>query len=246
MQKDFDKYERRGPYHWSFISKNPFLHHCPTTARYKAIINSVPSWKGLKVVDIGCGDGALTYLLLRMGAEVAGVEPDPIGRLLAEREFSQRGTKVKFYESLEKLQRSYFDVAVCSEVIEHVEDPYSLLANISQFIQPEGIAVVSTPIRLTEKPIDTNHIQEFFPSEFEKLMKTSFAEVKVSFHIPMSGLMLYYWRPWFFLRRPLITYIMNSLDILFDINPVEYISALNRYHNLQVAVGKKLLTSTET
>ncbi|MEO5339247.1 MAG: class I SAM-dependent methyltransferase [Magnetococcus sp. MYC-9] len=239
MCATFDKYAQRGAYHWASLSGNPWRHHCPTVARYQAVLKAWPCWHGVTVVDVGCGDGALAGCLVKAGASVTGVEPDSVGRQLAQQEFARRGLAGIFVPRLADLPDDTFDVAVCSDVIEHVEYPEQLLRDLRRVIKPGGSVVVTTPIRLTETPLDPFHVQEFFPGPFQTLMESLFTEVQIQRHIPLAGLMLYYWRPWFFLRRPLINRLCNLLNICFGINPVATINALDRYHLLQLAVAIK-------
>lgn len=239
MAAGFDKYAKRGAYHWEFISNNPWKHHCPTEARYRAILQARPGWRGVKVVDVGCGDGALAGCLVKAGALVTGVEPESVGRELARGEFNRHGLVGTFVAQLEELPSDAFDVAVCSDVIEHVSQPEKLLQDLRRVVRPGGMVVVTTPIRLTEIPLDSLHVQEFFPSEFQGLMAQGFDQVEIQRHIPLAGLLLYYWRPWFFLRRPWIAWLYNMLNIGFGINPVIRINALDRYHLLQLAVAMK-------
>ncbi len=234
MADRFYKYAQRGAYHWGFVSSHPLRHHCPTTARYRAVLAAVSDWKGQDVVDVGCGDGALAGWLVKAGARVTGVEPEADGRGLAKATFKKHGQPGTYVAQTMDLPAGGFDIAVCSDVIEHVSDPLALLGEISRLLKPGGRLVVTTPIRLTEIPLDPHHDQEFFPSEFQSLVETIFNDVTLTKHIPMPGLMLYYWRPWFFLRRPLITWLCNLMEIVFDVNPVEGINALDRYHQLQV------------
>ncbi|MBF0399301.1 MAG: class I SAM-dependent methyltransferase [Magnetococcales bacterium] len=239
MGATFDKYAQRGAYHWASLSNNPWRHHCPTVARYQAVLKANPNWSGATVVDVGCGDGALAGCLVKAGAVVTGVEPEAAGRQLAQQEFARRGLPGRFVAQLAELADDSFDVAVCSDVIEHVEQPEQLLQEIRRVVKPGGMVVVTTPIRLTETPLDPHHVQEFFPGPFQSLMESHFAAVTCQHHIPLAGLMLYYWQPWFFLRRSLITRLCNVLNICFGINPVAKINAMERYHLLQLAIGTK-------
>jgi 2-polyprenyl-3-methyl-5-hydroxy-6-metoxy-1,4-benzoquinol methylase len=237
--RQFGKYKKRGAYHWRFISPIPLRRHCPTTARYKAVLAALPDWRNLDVVDIGCGDGALTYLIAKRGAKVTGVDTCPEALELARTEFAKRGTGCRFLSSMDNLPDSSFDVAVCAEVIEHVADPGAFLENIRRILRPSGRLVLSPPVRLTEKPLDSEHIREYFPSEIEALAGKYFHDVVLKPAIPMAGLMLYYWRPWFFLRLPVIRFLMDMSDILIGINPVERINALDRYHTLLLVVARR-------
>lgn len=239
MATGFDKYAQRGAYHWAFLSKNPWRHHAPTVARYQAVLNVGLQWRGVKVVDVGCGDGALAGCLVKAGAVVTGVEPDSVGRALANEAFARRGLAGSFVDHLEALASDSFDVAVCSDVIEHVSQPAQFLLDLRRVVRPGGHVVVTTPIRLTEIPVDVHHVQEFFPSEFHALMAEYFDQVEIQQHIPLTGLLLYYWRPWFFLRRPWIAWFYNFLNIFLKINPVTRINALDRYYLLQLAKACK-------
>ena len=57
-----------------------------SVARYELIVSLLPSWRGLSVVDLGAGDGALTNQLLVAGANVTSVEPTEDGLRLARGE----------------------------------------------------------------------------------------------------------------------------------------------------------------
>lgn len=200
------------------------------------------SWRGERVVDVGCGDGALASLLISEGAVVTGVDPNQTAVGMARREFQRRGLKADLHDSLDRLASCTFDIAVCADVIEHVSAPKDLLRNIERVLRPGGMVVVSTPVRLTEAPIDTSHVYEYFPSELRELMQKHFQDVDIKFHVPMAGLMLYYWRPWFFLSRPIIAFVANCIDIAMGVNCVAGINALDRYHTVQVAVARKACT----
>lgn len=43
--------------------------------KHREVIEELLALDGARVADIGCGDGALTRLMTRLGARVTGVEP---------------------------------------------------------------------------------------------------------------------------------------------------------------------------
>jgi SAM-dependent methyltransferase len=49
----------------------------PKRSDHKAILAEVLDVRGLKVTDIGCGDGSMTRHLAHAGATVVGIEPSP-------------------------------------------------------------------------------------------------------------------------------------------------------------------------
>lgn len=65
---DFIKYQKRGPYHWLQVSNNLRKSNAFVKARYIKCVDLLEneiSIEGKKVLDLGCGDGVLSYKLLR-------------------------------------------------------------------------------------------------------------------------------------------------------------------------------------
>jgi SAM-dependent methyltransferase len=93
--------------------------------------------------------------------------------------FANRGFAGEF-----KLIESYdtgfkdasFEMVVCSDVIEHVDDPRLMLLEIKRVLAPGGRLVISTPIRFSENPVDPMHVQEWFVGDFIALCREVFGE----------------------------------------------------------------------
>ena len=96
-----------------------------------------------------------------------------LGIQLAKQEHQKRNSQCDFQciHSTDLPDKSY-DAIVCSDVIEHVPDAEVLLHDIHRLLKNGGIAVLSTPIRFTEFPLDKEHFVEWFPSEWEMLFKS--------------------------------------------------------------------------
>jgi 2-polyprenyl-3-methyl-5-hydroxy-6-metoxy-1,4-benzoquinol methylase len=178
---DFEKYRTRGAYHWQQVSLHPSRSNAIAKARYRKCVEllhgSMGRMVGSVVLDMGCGDGVLAWMLSRAGAAVHGVDPSLEAIQFARQMHDQRRTGAEFrpasgYSS--GYPDAHFDAVVSSDVIEHVMEPDRLLAEIRRVLKPGGIAILSTPIRLTEKPLDPMHVVEWFPGEFEGLVRRSF------------------------------------------------------------------------
>ena len=181
---EFEKYKEKGAYHWKRISSNPFISDCSVKARYNSCISILNrkfgSLKGKKVLDFGCGDGVLSYYLSKAGAEVYGIDLNECAIHLAKEMFHKKKLEAQFKVapcSETGFDDESFDIVVSTEVIEHVTSPDDFLVEINRVLKKGGTALVTTPIRLSEKPFDRFHIQEWFQGEFEELNKKYFKNV---------------------------------------------------------------------
>lgn len=97
-----------------------------------------------RCLEIGCSFGfALDFSRSAFGWEVLGVDPSPLAAAGA----TALGLPVsRSYFSAElDLGPEPFDLALCSELLEHLPEPHSLLAAIRERLSPEGLLVLSTP-----------------------------------------------------------------------------------------------------
>lgn len=74
-----------------------------------------------------------------------------------------------------------FDLVVAFEIIEHLQHPEKLLAEIRRVLRPEGMAILSTPNRLVSEEIQSEknpyHVREYSPNEFQELLHHYFPHV---------------------------------------------------------------------
>jgi ubiquinone biosynthesis O-methyltransferase len=192
----FSKYQKRGAYHWGQIGNHPMKSNAFVKARYGKCVNLLRGSikNSSKVLDLGCGDGALTYLLYREGYKMTGIDTSQLGVDLAIKQHEKRKTSCNFYcMNSKELPDSSFDAIVCSDVIEHVDDARQLINDIYRILKPGGMAVISTPIRITEEVLDSEHVVEWFPLEFEKLFVRFDAQFYISHPVVFMELMKQRW-----------------------------------------------------
>lgn len=99
--------------------------------------------KGLRVLDVGCGAGSLGGIIKNYGNYVAGVtiskEEAVIARRKLDKVFIFDVEKVK----LPKLDA--YDVIIFGDILEHLRDPWSVLAKFKQCLKENGRVMISVP-----------------------------------------------------------------------------------------------------
>ncbi len=100
----------------------------------------------LEVLELGCAEGRLGEALKASGIarRVTGVEGFPAAAAAA------RGRLDDVFEAdldrgLPPLPAATFDLAICADVLEHLREPWTVLAAVVAALKPGGRVVVSLP-----------------------------------------------------------------------------------------------------
>jgi ubiquinone/menaquinone biosynthesis C-methylase UbiE len=140
--------------------------------------------KGKRVLDLASGEGYGSKMMSDAGASsVTGIDIDEnaVGHATA-RYGSANAQFLKGSISAVPVQGNHlFDVIVCFEAIEHIEDHDQLLKEVKRLLKPDGIFIVSTPNKLTyhDEAREENpyHMKELYFDEFQKLLTGYFRNV---------------------------------------------------------------------
>ncbi len=105
-----------------------------------------------KLIDIGCGTGAFSIAAAKRGYQALGISWDERNQAEAGHRAQVCGATAAVFEIcdirfLQKNREYYerFDVAVCTETIEHILNDVQLMHDISKCLKPGGRLLLTTP-----------------------------------------------------------------------------------------------------
>ena len=98
------------------------------------------------VIDFGCASGYLANLLKQRGCQVTGLEINPDAAEIARQYCEEVFVCDLDFDSLNNiLGDRKFDVAVFGDVLEHLRNPWRVLEQTKDFLNPSGFIVASIP-----------------------------------------------------------------------------------------------------
>ena len=152
------------------------------------IKNKNKLFKGLNILDLGCGGGIASEPLCRLGAHLTGI--DESEKLIEVAKLHAKNMKLKInyqcnsIENLNKLKTRY-DVIIALELLEHVNNVKHFCKLMTNLLREDGIIILSTinktflsklfVIDMAEKilkkiPIGTHHYEKFIkPREIKNI-----------------------------------------------------------------------------
>lgn len=132
------------------------------------------------ILDAGCGVGYGAGILKEAGAaRVVGVDSSAA---VVEAARAQVPDGVSF-EVADVASLAHpddaFDLVVCFEVIEHVDDRDAVLDELVRVLAPGGLLLISSPNRERYMPGNPHHRHEYTPSELYAALTPRFAHVNM-------------------------------------------------------------------
>ena len=126
-----------------FISKSEDCYYAVIEYLKKDIKNK----KKVKIIEIGCGQGYLTYSLKSSGFNITGIDISQEAVRIAKKKYGENyycGT-LESYIKKTKEKPAYI---ICTELIEHLEKPYNFVKNMLGSMNKNGKLIVTTPNKI--------------------------------------------------------------------------------------------------
>ncbi|WP_187428441.1 Ubiquinone biosynthesis O-methyltransferase [Roseobacter fucihabitans] len=127
-------------------------------------------FKGLRILDIGCGGGLLAEPMARLGADVVGADAAERNIPVAQIHAEQSGLKIDYRHTTAEdmaAKGEQFDVVLNMEVVEHVASPIDYLIACRQLLKPGGLHICSTlnrnPKSYMMAIIGAEHVMRWLP-----------------------------------------------------------------------------------
>lgn len=130
-----------------------------------------------RVLDVGCGVGYGAKWMAERGASSVHAFDISEDAITHAKQFYSDFRITYSVNSAEDFSfGEKFDVVTCFELIEHVENPDSVINCISNCLGDHGVVIMSTPRALDEKRTHY-HVREFSEGEFRNLFTRHFSQL---------------------------------------------------------------------
>lgn len=128
------------------------------------------AFKGLRILDIGCGGGLLSEPMARLGAEIIGVDAAAGNIPVASAHAVQSGLNIDYRHTTAEAMAAdgeRFDVVLNMEVVEHVADPLAYMTACQDLLKPGGLHICSTinrnPKSFMFAIVGAEHVMRWLP-----------------------------------------------------------------------------------
>ncbi len=132
-----------------------------------------------KILDVGCGVGTLDFYLAKKNYFISGIDISKQAINIAKKNaklFKLNKTKF-FVGNVNRFKfTSKFNMILCSEIIEHVEDDNKLLNDLSRHLAKNGIIFLTTP--LDSAPLYKIGFTQKFDKRVGHLRRYNFRKLK--------------------------------------------------------------------
>jgi len=151
--------------------------------------------EGSKVLDIGCGNGYLSYDIASKVTDVyvLGIDISEKNIAFAKKRYKRKNLKFVCGDALKDLPKKKFDTVVLSNVLEHIEERVNFLKMINKQVKPNKFLIRvpkfdrdwRVPLKKeigVDWRLDKTHFTEYTKDSFEKeIQKAGLKPIEMKF-----------------------------------------------------------------
>ena len=140
-------YDRHGPNWWDGSTRWLRQLRKLVPARLALFDPMIGDWRGLHLLDLGCGGGFMAEELARRGASVTGIDPSSPALAAARRHAVEMGLAIDYRQGWGEqvpVAADTIDAVVCVDVLEHVDDLDRVLDEVRRVLKPGGLFLFDT------------------------------------------------------------------------------------------------------
>lgn len=185
---------------WTRFSKTQLDSHTKTNItekRLQRIIGNLENLRGKVILEIGCGSGRFTEILLKYGARVVSVDMS-IAVIANKGNFPINEDHLVIQADMNNLpfNDEVFDFIVCVGVLQHTPDTFQSINNSERVLKKGGVYVFDHYTHKLSYYTKTTFLFRKYISLFDKTKKYEIIEKLFLFFYPMH----YFVRKHYFLQ----------------------------------------------
>ncbi|MBD0334731.1 MAG: 3-demethylubiquinone-9 3-O-methyltransferase [Cyanobacteria bacterium Co-bin13] len=145
-KNDLEFYDLNAERWWNEDADIYALYHL-NKPRFEFFNRYVSSWQGLKVLDVGCGGGFSCEFMAGMGVSAYGLDQSSKCIEAAQKHAVASGFDIDYRSGLAEnmpYADNTFDAVICVDVLEHVQEVPSVIAEIFRVLKPSGLFFFDT------------------------------------------------------------------------------------------------------
>jgi len=109
--------------------------------------------EALSALDVGCGGGILSEEFAKLGCRVTGIDPSAPSLDAARKHAAHEGLTIEYRQANGEnipFDANSFDVVICCDVLEHVDDLEKTIHEVARVLKPGGMFCYDTINRTEE------------------------------------------------------------------------------------------------
>jgi len=178
-----------------YNSKNPLVRFIHTN-RLNQIIKLIKNKENLKILDAGCGEGHLIQKLQNNipNNTYYGFDITDIALEKAKIRCTKAIIEKKDLANT-KTTNDFFDIIICSEVLEHIPEYQEVINELKRILQKDGLLIITFPNEtlwtvarffLGRKPIkEPQHVNSFTPNKMKSYINLkTIKQINLPFRLP--------------------------------------------------------------